>query len=211
MGLCAALSSSGAAEDSLPADRSLPPAAFPVSSPPPQAATLEISEEEYAVQPEDVLQITVYEEPDLTTKARVTNHGEITVPLLGRLSVAGMSVTRIQEELTTRWSDGYLVNPQVQVFIDTYHPRNVFVTGSVNKPGSYQLPTERPTTLMEAITMAGGFSERAAIDKTRIIRVDRGREQTIQVKANEIIKKGDKSQDVPVKANDIIFVPESVF
>ena len=169
------------------------------------------AQDEYRVQPDDVLQIDVYEEPDLTTKVRVTGSGEINFPLLGRMYVAGLSVIEVQEKFTQSLGQDYLVNPQVQVFIETYHARNVFVAGAVAKPGSYALPTGRPTTVMEAITMAGGFSEDAAINNTRIIRIQEGREQTIPVKVNDIIKKGDKNKDVQVLPNDVIFVPESIF
>ncbi len=167
--------------------------------------------EEYKVQGEDVLQITVYEEPDLTTKVRVAGSGEINFPLLGRIAVAGLSVIEVQEKVTKLLAEDYLVNPQVQVFIDIYHARNVFVTGAVNKPGSYPIPTGRPTTVMEAITMAAGFAKAAAINSTRIIRIENGKETTINVKANDIIRKGDKTKDVEVRPNDVVFVPESFF
>lgn len=168
--------------------------------------------EEYTVQPEDVLQITVFEEPDLTTQARVTSSGEITFPLLGRVTVAGLAVPQVQEKLTTLLAEDYLVNPQVQVFLDTsLNPRRVFVTGAVTRPGSYTISAERLTTFMEAIAMAGGFSEEASVNGTRIIRIEHGRERTILVRANDIITKGDKSQDVALRPGDIIFVPESFF
>jgi polysaccharide export outer membrane protein len=168
---------------------------------------------EYTVQPEDVLQITVYEEPDLTTKARVASSGEMTFPLLGRVPVAALTVTQVQEKLTTLLAEDYLVNPQVQVFVDTgsSNPRKVVVTGAVNKPGSYAIPAERPTNLIEAIALAGGFSEEAAPNSTRIVRVEDGQQQTIRVRANDVITKGDKTQDVVVRPNDIVFVPESFF
>lgn len=177
----------------------------------PSSEALSAVMEDYKVQPEDVLQIEVYEEPALTTKVRVAGSGEINIPLLGRVQVAGLSVIDIQEKITQMLAEDYLVNPQVQVFIETYHARNVFVTGAVNNPGSYSLPTGKPTTLMEAIAMAGGFNEEAAVNSTRIIRIEDGRERNINVRANDIIKKGDKNKDVEVRPNDVIFVPESFF
>ncbi len=166
---------------------------------------------EYALQPDDVLSVTVYQEPDLTTKARVTSTYEIMIPLLGHVSVEGLTATQVQEKLTHLLGEDYLVNPQVQVFVEMYHPRNVTVTGAVNKPGSYPIATERPTTLMEALAMAGGFSPAASINGTRIIRMDNGVERTITVKVNDIVKHGNKNKDVVVRPNDIIFVPESFF
>ena len=167
--------------------------------------------QEYRIQAEDVLQVAVYEEPDLTTKARVAGSGDIMVPLLGHVAVQGLTVSEAQEKITKALGEDYLVNPQVQVFIDSYHTRNVFVTGSVNKPGSYPLPSGKPTTLMEAIAMAGGFREDAAVNSTRIIRLQDGKETTLVVKAKDIVKKGDKSKDVEVFPNDVVFVPESIF
>lgn len=174
--------------------------------------TSEVLEEgEYKVQPEDVLQITVYEEPDLTAKVRVSGNGEISFPLLGRIPVTGLSVLEVQEKITELLAKDYLINPQVVVFIETYHARDVFVTGAVNKPGSYPLPAGKPATLMEAIAMAGGFTEEAALNSTRIIRIEEGKEKTIHVKARDIIKKGEKSEDVEIRPNDVVFIPESFF
>jgi len=165
----------------------------------------------YTIQPEDVLQFTVYGEPDLSTRSRVTSSGEIAFPLLGRVAVADLTVPQVKERLETLLAKDYLVNPQVQVFIESYHPRNVFVTGAVNKPGSYPIPVEKPTTLMETIAMAGGFSKVAAPNSTRIVRIENGQQRIIYVRANDIIQKGDKNQDVEVRSNDIIFIPESFF
>ncbi len=167
--------------------------------------------EEYLIQPEDILQITVYEEPDLTARVRVGGNGEINFPLLGRLVVAGLTVGAVQEKITLALGEDYLVNPQAQVFIDTYHARNVFVTGAVTRPGAYPLDSGKRTTLMEAITLAGGFRQDAAMNGTRIIRVQNGKENTIMIKAKDIVQKGDKKKDVEVLPNDVVFVPESIF
>lgn len=167
--------------------------------------------EDYTIQPADLLEISVFQEKDLDTKVRVSSTGEINFPLLGRVEVAGLTVTQVQEKVQTLLERDFLVNPQVQVFISSYHDRRVYVSGAVGKPGSYALPIGKPTTLMEAITMAGGFSEQAAANGTRIVRIEKGKEMVIKVRAGDIVKKGDKSQDVEVRANDVVFVPESFF
>ncbi len=161
------------------------------------------------VQPEEVLHITVFEEPDLTTRARVSRAGEITFPMLGRVQVAGLTVEGVQEKLTKLLSEDFLVHPQIQVFIDT--PRTVSVTGKVMKPGSYPISTERSMTVMEVITLAGGFTNDADLNGTRIIRTVGRQKQTIRVRVTDIIQGGDKSKDATVRAGDIIFVPESFF
>ena len=167
--------------------------------------------EEYKIQAGDVLLITVYEQPDLTTKGRVGSKGHITFPLLGTVQVNGLSINAIEQKLELLLEKDYLVNPQVNVFIEKYHPEKVFVMGFVNKPGEYELSKDRPNTVLEAITMAGGFKEGAAKNKTKIIRVEDGKEVTIPIKVTDITNKGNKEKDVPVKPDDIIVVPESFF
>ncbi len=167
--------------------------------------------EEYKVETGDVLTITVYEQPDLTTKARVGPKGDITFPLLGNVNLTGLTVSETEEKITTLLKEDYLVNPQVNVFIEEYHPKKVFVMGFVNTPGEYELFKDRPTTILEAITMAGGFKEGAAQNGTKIIRMENGEKVTIPVKITDITSRGDKEKDVPIKAGDIVVVPESFF
>lgn len=166
--------------------------------------------DEYVVHPEDVLQIKVYEEPDLTTRARVTAKGEIAFPLLGNVTVAGFTVSQLENKLTELLAKNYLVSPQVSVFIEEYHRRQVFVTGSVKKPGAYDIPQEKPLTVFEALTLAGGFADEAAINGTKVIRKENGEDKTISVHAQDIMK-GDKSKDIILMPSDIVYVPESFF
>jgi len=167
--------------------------------------------QEYRVDAGDVILITVYEQPDLTTKTRVSSEGEITFPLLGTLEIGDFTVSQIEDEIRVLLEKDYLVNPQVNVFIENYRKEKVFVMGFVNKPGEYELSKERHTTVLEAITMAGGFKEGAAQNGTKIIRVEHGKEITIPIKVTDITKKGYKEKDISVKPGDIIVVPESFF
>ena len=85
-----------------------------------------------------------------------------------------------------------------------------YVMGEVKRPGAYQL--EQAGTAIEGVALAGGFTERAAPNRTKIIRTHRdGRQETFMVDLNEIIKRGRKEKDVPLLANDVIVVPESYF
>ena len=89
-------------------------------------------------------------------------------------------------------------------------PGSIFVFGQVSKPGPIPLP-EGSLTLVEAISKAGGFTNVAAPNRTRVFRVVDGEERTIYVNVSDIIKRGDRSKDIGLKANDIVWVPESVF
>jgi len=170
-----------------------------------------VEAETYSIETGDVLTITVYEQPDLATKARVGSNGNISFPLIGNVAVSGLTVNEIEEKITTLLQEDYLVNPQVSVFIEEYHPQKVFVMGFVNRSGEYELPKDRPTTVLEAITMAGGFKEGAAQNGTKIIRMENGQEVTIPIRVTDITSKGYKERDEIIKAGDIVVVPESFF
>ncbi len=166
---------------------------------------------DYRIQPEDVLQITVYEQDDLSTIARATSKGEIAFPLLGKLKVVGLTVSEIEDKITELLAADYLVNPQVQVFISKYHVKQISVLGSVKLPGKYDMYTEKETTLLHAIAMAGGFSDVASVNNTRVIRTEDGEQKIIPIKVTDITKKGMKDKDVSLRPGDIVYVPESFF
>ncbi len=171
----------------------------------------ELFSEEYKVDAGDILYITVYEQPDLAAKARVASSGDIAFPLLGSVDVKGLTIDEIQNKITHLLKKDYLVDPQLSVFIEEYRIEKVFVMGFVNKPGEYELFKDRPTTVLEAVTMAGGFKPGAAPNGTKIMRTEDGREVTIPVRANDITKRGDKGRDIIIKPGDIVVVPESFF
>ncbi len=161
---------------------------------------------DYIVRPQNVLEITVYGEEDLSKTVQLSASGEISCPLLGRVKVAGMSPAEIEEKLTKLYQE-YLVKPDVSVLVKEYS--NFYVYGQVVKPGAYKL--EGNVTILEAITLAGGFTSIANPDGVKVIRVEEGREQLLKVKISDITKKGDKSKDVILKPNDVVIVPESIF
>jgi polysaccharide export outer membrane protein len=167
--------------------------------------------EDYKIETGDVLIITVYNQADLTTKTRVGPNGEISFPLISTVQVGGLTLDEAQKKITSLLAQDYLVNPQVSIFIEEYHPKKVFVMGFVNKPGEYELFKDRPTTVIEVITMAGGFKEGAAQNGTKIIRKENGAEITIPIKVTDITSKGNKDKDVELKLGDVIVVPESFF
>lgn len=166
---------------------------------------------DYRLQPEDVLHITVYEQPDLDTRTRISSTGEIAFPLMGKIKAANLTVSELKDKIERLLAKDYLVNPQVQVFIEQYHVKQVSVLGAVQKPGKYDMFTEKETTVLEAIAMAGGFTDVASVNGTRIIRSEGGEELAIPIKVTDVTKKGMKGKDIPLKPGDIVFVPESFF
>jgi len=165
---------------------------------------------DYKVQAGDLLQITVYQEKDMDRLIRVSGNGTISFPLAGTLKIAGRSVPESEEALSKKLGE-YIINPQVTIFIKEYGNKQVYVLGEVKKPGSVELPAERKLTVLEAITMSGGFTDLAARDRTKVLRNTEGKSSSIQIDISKITKQGDKSADIVLEPNDVVFVPQSFF
>ncbi|MDE2292051.1 MAG: polysaccharide biosynthesis/export family protein [Elusimicrobia bacterium] len=165
----------------------------------------------YRIGAADLLQIQVYQEDDLNRKVRVSLDGGITLPLIGSVKVGGLGVAEAEKVVTERYRK-YLIDPQISIFISEYGNKQVYVLGEVAKPGSYPLPTEARLSVIEAITLAGGFTQYAAADRTRVIRKNPdGKSQTFLIEVSAVTKRGDKSKDILLEPNDVVYVPESLF
>ena len=267
--------------------------------------------EDYKISGYDVLSITVYEEKDLTIESiRVSADGFISFPLIGRLQVADMNTSQVQQMISRKLAEGaFLLDAHVSVMVTKYEGRKFSVLGAVKTPGNYPLQarekildglskangiasendymgrsmggeakeamvirtlnpgqpaprkivinfdlqallmgkdqvsniyladqdviyipradffyiigevknpgsytfTKKEISIVEAISMAGGFTRIAARNKTRIVRIENGVERIYDVNVDAITKAGKMIQAVPVKPNDLIVVPESFF
>jgi len=136
----------------------------------------------------DMISIRVLGEDDLKReRIRLSDAGTISFPVLGEIRVRGMTVGALEEYITKSLKGRYLLNPQVTVSIDEY--RNFFVNGMVEKPGGYAFAPGM--TVRKAISLAGGFKERAARDKINIIRDDDPKQTPRKVDLNAAILPGD--------------------
>lgn len=170
--------------------------------------------ERYLVDSNDVLDIVVFEEPDLTMTKRVSDEGIISYPLIGDIVVKGLTTQEVEKVLEERLRDGYLKKPDVSVRLDIvlmgqYQEKEVFVLGEVKRPGAIPM-LGKYLTVLEAVTKAGGFTEIAAPNRTKVIRLEDGTEQTIKVNLNKV-RKGDRRLDIILKPGDTIVVPETYF
>ncbi len=163
---------------------------------------------EYKVQSSDVITITVHNQPDLTTKTRVTKEGNISFPLLGQIKVQGLTVHEVEQDLKARLEKDYLVSAQVLVFIEAYHARQISVVGEVKSPGKFDIPSEKPATIMQAIGMAGGFTKEGDVKNVTVMRVEDGSQKTIKINTKDITIRGEKDKDIVVEPGDVISVPE---
>ncbi|MHB9154920.1 MAG: polysaccharide biosynthesis/export family protein [Endomicrobiales bacterium] len=166
---------------------------------------------DYKVNPYDILEISVYREPDLHKIVRVSNDGFISFPLIGKVAVAGQDVLSVEKKIAGLLGREYLVNPSVTIFVKEYNAKKVYVMGEVKNPGPYVITEDKGLSALESVALAGGFNPAAAANNTKIIRMENGKKKYIEVKLGDITKKGDKSRDVRLLPNDIVLVPARLF
>jgi len=164
----------------------------------------------YKIQPGDLIEITVFKETDMNRTVRVSGNGTVTFPLAGNIKLSELTVPETEALLAEKLSE-FLVKPQVTAFIKEYSNKQIYVLGEVKKPGSIQIPAERRLTVLEAITLSGGFTDLAAQDRTKVLRGAGNSSQSIQVEISRITKQGDKNADIFLEPNDTVYVPQSFF
>ena len=169
---------------------------------------------DYEVGIGDVLQITVWDHPELTIPAGsmrsaqesgnlVHSDGNIFYPYVGKLHVEGMKVTEIREMITDRL-DEYIEAPQVDVAVAGFRSKRIYVTGAVNKPGTYPI-TNVPMRLVDAVSAAGGIGENA--NWSQVILSRDGEEYRLSLRG--IYENGNAAQNVLLRPGDVVNVSRS--
>lgn len=165
---------------------------------------------DYRLSGGDLLKVTVLGEDDMDREIRVSQNGTITYPLVGSVKVGALTTAEAEATLAKGLAD-FLQAPQVTVFIKEYGNKKVYVFGQVKKPGAIELPAETKLTVLEAISQSEGFTQIAASDSTRVVRMVDGKSRTYIIEVSAITKRGEKDKDMILEPNDIVFVPESMF
>jgi protein involved in polysaccharide export with SLBB domain len=157
--------------------------------------------------PGDVFEVKVYDEKDLSGIYRVSSNGSINFPLIGKVRVDGMASSDVADLIQTRLGEKYLRNPQVSILVKEYNSKKVSVFGQVNKPGTFRY--EDRMTVIQAVSMAGGFTKLAAKNDTNVTRIVEGDEKKFPVPV-EAIAEG-KAKNFALRPGDIVYVPESIW
>lgn len=142
----------------------------------------------------------------------VSSEGDITLPLIGKVRVEGKQIVEAEREILSLLAQDYLVNPVVVIEVTrevVTHTRSLSILGQVQKPGTYQLPQEGELTLLQLISMAGGFTDVANVKKIKVIRKEKGKVRVIHANAESII--AGNAPDIELAAEDVIHVGESLF
>jgi polysaccharide export outer membrane protein len=182
------------------------PAAIPSVAVTPDDPLAEIVDD-YRIGPSDLLEVSVFQVPELSRTVRVNGRGELTLPLIGQIRAGGLTGQQLEERIAQKLKAAYLQDPQVSVFIKEFVSQRVTVSGSVTKPGVF--PVSGRTTLMQAITMAGGLAKLANEGNIKLIRVGQSGTRDVLQYDFAPLRKGEAT-DPPVYAGDVIVVGESI-
>jgi polysaccharide export outer membrane protein len=171
----------------------------------------------YAIGPEDVVQIAVYGQPDLSREVTVSPDGTFVYPFIGKVQASGLTLPELERQLAQRLADGYLVDPQLTVTLIQSRSRQAYVLGAVNKPGAY--PVKHNTTLVELLSQAGGPTPEAGW-YTLLVR-DAGASKRTGARPDETtgavridldrLVAGELSQPITIASGDTIYVPPATY
>jgi polysaccharide export outer membrane protein len=198
----------------LAAGLSVAPAWAQESAPPVMPEVSAAFTEEYRIGVDDVLQVTVWRNPELGATVPVRPDGRISVPLLGDVVAGGRTPEEVAREIEDRLGR-YVRDTKVAVILTELRSHEylsrVRVTGAVQQPVS--VPYRQGMTVLDAVLEAGGTTEFAAADRTRLYRKSKGGSATttIDIRLGRILKSGDLATNIPVLPGDVITVPERAF
>ena len=161
--------------------------------------------DDYVIGPSDVLAINVWKDPELSRTVPVRPDGKISLPLIGELEVSGLTALNVQALLVEKLKE-FISKPQVSVIVQEVKSRTYVIVGKISKPGSYQLG--KPTTVLEAIAIGGGFVEFAKTNKLYVLRVQPdGSRVRIPFNYKKVLNGRGLDENVDLKNGDTIVVP----
>lgn len=178
-------------------DRGTPPSSS--GSPPVNVA---FGEGEYQLGPEDLVSVFIWKQPDLSTTVMIRPDGKISLPLLGEMQASGKTAMQLQTEIAKQLKQ-YVVDPKVNVMVKEVNSPAISVLGQVRKPDRYHI--RQRITALEAIALAGGFTEFAKRDKVTIIRTRGSEKVRIQVDLKKMVQQ-DRGEAYYLQPLDTVYV-----
>ena len=155
----------------------------------------------------DVIEVRVYREQELSGVYQVGAEGDVVFPLCQRVVVAGLTPNGAADKFRDCLAAGFMRDPQVTVLVREYNSKKVFVFGEVQKPGTF--PYQDGMSIVQAVTIAGGFTKTAAQNSTSVTRRVNGQEVKVKVNVQDIAL--GKAPNFTIEPGDIVYVPESLF
>ena len=186
------------------------PAAPPAAAVAPAATVVETAiikditnPNDYKIGPEDLLDISVWKNPELSRTVPVRPDGKVSLPLVNDIQASGLTPTALRQQLIDRLSE-FIPSPEVAVIVREVHSMKVAVVGSVKTPGRYELKSA--ATVLEMIALAQGFTDFASRDRVVILRQENGETKRIPFNYRKV-SSGDEQANLIVQSGDIIVVP----
>jgi polysaccharide export outer membrane protein len=167
---------------------------------------LALTIDDYHIGPSDLLEISVFQVPELSRTVRVNARGALSLPLIGQIQAGGLTGQQLEALIAQKLQETYLQNPQVSVFIKEFVSQRVTVSGSVNRAGVF--PISGRTTLMQAIAMAGGLEKFADENDIKVFREGQNGVREVLNYDLEPIRKGE-AEDPPLHTSDVVVVARS--
>ena len=173
--------------------------------PPQVALSLSDARTDYRIGRQDLLEIKVFDVEELNQTVRVSDDGSISMPLLGRLVVAGLTKTELEQMLARLLGERYVRDPQVTVFVREYESKKIAVTGAVKKPGTFEMLGRK--TLLEMISMAGGLDTDLGKEIIVFRQADERPTERIALDLEQLVYRADPALNLVLQPNDIVYVP----
>jgi protein involved in polysaccharide export with SLBB domain len=155
----------------------------------------------------DQFHLRVYGEAELSGDFTVAADGTVNYPHVGRFRAAGMTCAEVEDYLTEGLKKGFLRNPSLNCSITEYRSKQIFIFGEVEAPGSFPYRTD--ISIIEAFALAGGFSDRANTNNTKLTRVVDGVEIQVRIPMQEIVE--GRQRNLRLLPGDVIFVPATAY
>lgn len=163
---------------------------------------------DHRIGPDDLLDILVFDAPELSGEVRVSSQGEIALPLVGAVPARGSTPSELSVALEERLRERYMRDPHVTVQLRETRSRPVYVLGEIARPGSFDFDAHDRLTVLQALAMGGGAGDLAATDRAVLIRTGpTGERSQLVVDLDDAIR--GKAPDTPMQAHDVLFVPRS--
>jgi polysaccharide export outer membrane protein len=158
----------------------------------------------YVIGAQDVLDINVWKEPDVSRTVPVRPDGKISLPLLNDVQAAGLTPAQLAAQVTDSLKK-YVTNPQVTVIVTVINSQRVYILGEVTRPGAF--PLIPGMSVLQALSSAGGFTQFAKVKSIFVRRFENGKEEKFPFNYREVIGGKKPEQDILLKAGDTIVVP----
>jgi polysaccharide export outer membrane protein len=160
---------------------------------------------EYKIGPKDLLEIAVFGLDEMNKTVRVSEDGNIALPLIGEIEVEGLTKSELEKKVAQLLEEKYLHNPQVTIFIREYQSKRVSIIGAVKEPGRYELLGRQ--TLLHMIAQAGGMTNQAGEEIIVVREKTDGSSRSLRISIDDLILEGDPSLNIPLEPGDIVNIP----